>query len=899
MNDSGNRGGHNPPVDELEKEIRTLKRNLSLAEINLTRARMISASQDRVETIWNNALNKELQFFQLVLENTTNILLLLDFDGRFAYASDVFLRNAGIINFGLINGRHFRDVLEPLIPGRSLNRFSEAVDKAGIQKKTVSLEEQIDFNFRGTPRIFSILITPMIEENGKITGTMALFSDITEMKNALEAANNANNAKSAFLAKMSHEIRTPMNAIIGMTELIRREDIPPAVRGYILTIEQAGSNLLSIINDILDFSKIESGKLEIVPEEYLFSSLINDVISIIRTKVLESRLEFLVYVDSNIPNSMYGDITRIRQIMLNILSNAVKYTQRGYISLSVTGETTGQDSVSLVIKVTDTGKGIRQEDIAKLFDEFTRLDAKSNMSVEGTGLGLAITQSLVKAMGGTVDVNSVYGKGSTFTVTLPQKVMDSRKLAVVENAKEKKVLVFAMRDLCISSFSNTLDGLGVDYKLVSTEDEFYKGVMSREYPFVFISSVLYEKIKKKYSGFGSDIRFLLITDFGETIKERNISSITTPVFSIPVANFLNGVTEHNNFNSDYGNIIRFTAPDARILIVDDLKTNLKVAEGLMQPYGMQVDVCNAGSTAIEMIKTNYYDVVFMDHMMPEMDGIEATAFIRELGAKDEYYKKLPIVALTANAVTGIREMFLANNFNDFLTKPIDTLGLNTVLEKWIPKEKQISFTGDKSAQAAVDKNYKSQGFGIEGLDTGKGISMSGGLLDNYFDTLSVFYRDGLEKLAEIAKCLEAHDLLLYTIHVHGLKSAAALIGADELSKMAYDLEMAGERGDMAFINAQNPVFLQALESLLRSINCVISQVKTEAVLEPAALKPKLTELKTALSTLDAGTMNSLVESLLKQTRATNAYAPITQIADKILISEYDEAAALIESLMQD
>jgi len=814
-----------PSIEDLQKEIRVLKRKLSLAEIDLLRTRMRILSQDRVETIWNNSLKKELQFFKLVLENTNNILLLFDLDGRFAYASDIFLEKAGILDFALINGRHFLDVLGPLVSAESLNRFSQAVDSANIKKNTVSLEEQFDFNLKGLDRTFMIFITPMIDENDKITGTMVLFNDITEIKEALRTANQANKAKSAFLAKVSHEIRTPMNAIIGMTELVTRVDIPPSVREHVLTIRQAGMNLLSIIDDILDFSKVETGKLEIIPKEYSFSSLVNDVISIINTKVLESRLRFLVYIDNNIPNTMFGDEARIRQIMLNLLSNAVKYTDRGYISLSVTGGMKNGDTVILIIKVTDTGRGVRQDDIDKLFDEFSRFDLIKNMSIQGTGLGLAITQNLVRAMNGKIDVHSVYGEGSSFTVTLPQSVRGSQKLAVIENVKEKKTLIYERREIFASSIKSTMDGLGVDYKLVSSEEEFFEGVMSKKYPFIFVASVLYDNIKTKYREFKSDAKFLLIAEFGEIIMEPNISIITTPVFSIPIAKFLNGLSENSNYSLKNKKIMRFTAPEARVIIVDDLNTNLKVAEGLMQPYGMKVDICSSGVRALEMIKLKHYDLIFMDHMMPEMDGIEATTRIREMGTEDVYFRNVPVIALTANAVSGTREMFLENKFNDFLPKPIDKFILDSILEKWIPREKQI-VSGVKNGAGDEKKvNGASKGVVIKGLQTEKGLELAGGSLKNYFNALAIFHKDGTKAIREIKQCLDADNFSLYVIHVHALKSALANIGCDWLSETAKLLEIAGMQGDLSYIKTNTDKFLSELETLLLNIYSGLLEVE--------------------------------------------------------------------------
>jgi len=431
-----------------------------------------------------------------------------------------------------------------------LNGFAPVFDSEGNVKAIAGVDIR-DEDIVLARRMIFILTTVQI-----ISVVLVFMSGLL----GLIEANKASKAKTKFLAKMSHEIRTPMNAIIGMAELALRENMPSTVKEYILTVKQAGSNLLSIINDILDFSKIESGKLEVVPSNYLFSSLINDVVSIIKMRIRDSGLRFDINIDNNIPNSLFGDETRIRQVLLNVLNNAVKYTKKGFISLSASGEIK-EGTVLLTIKIADSGIGIKPEYLKKLFDEFVQVDK----GFEGTGLGLAITKNLLTAMGGDISVQSEYGKGSTFTVKLPQKI---------------------------------------------SSDELF-----------------------------------------DSIKNDNLT-------------------------------IKFNAPNAKVLVVDDIDANLKVVKGLMQPYKMQVDLCTSGAEAIEMIKANSYDIVFMDHMMPEMDGVEATKLIRET------HTNLPIIALTANAVSGVREMFLANGFNDFLSKPIDIIKLNSILEKWLPKEKQ-------------------------------------------------------------------------------------------------------------------------------------------------------------------------------------------------------------------
>ena len=508
---------------------------------------------------------------------------------------------------------------------------------------------------------------------------------LTELK---ELAEEASRTKSNFLAHMSHEIRTPMNAILGMTELALHENITPAALEYIGTIKQAGSNLLSIINDILDFSKIEAGKLKIAREEYLFASLVYDVINSIKTKALESHLRFTVYLDSAIPESLYGDSVRIRQIMVNLLSNAVKYTERGFVSLSISVKSKNSSAVELEIEVNDSGRGIKQESIKNLFSEFERFNMEQGKNIEGTGLGLAITKNLVLAMGGKIDVESEYGQGSTFTVSLEQEICRDQRLASVDNPQEKNVLIYERREIYSNSIIRNLESLGVKYRLVSSPSGFYDEITSKQYPFVFIAPVLYENIINQYPELEPDARFVLIADFGESITGKNASVLAMPVFSIPIANFFNGVPDVYTVVSGMKAPADFAAPEANVLVVDDIVTNLKVAEGLLLPYKIKATLCKSGRQALNAIQSRHFDLVLMDHMMPEMDGIETMERIRSMGGSDPYYKEAPVVALTANAVSGTKEMFLEKGFNDFLSKPIDIARLESVLKKWIPEEKQ-------------------------------------------------------------------------------------------------------------------------------------------------------------------------------------------------------------------
>ncbi|GHU84389.1 hypothetical protein FACS189473_1620 [Spirochaetia bacterium] len=726
-------------------------------------------------------------------------------------------------------------------------------------------------------------------------------------------SDDENRAKSSFLARVSHEIRTPMNSILGMSEIIMRKNISAEVYEYISIIRQSGNTLLSIINDILDFSKIESGKVEIESKPYNMASLINDVVNVIRMRLTDKPIDFFVSLDSGIPAELVGDEVRIRQVLINLLNNAVKYTRQGYIALDVRMERLsdskggGTPAIRLVMRVEDSGIGIKKTDIEQLFHDFTRVDLNVNQGIEGSGLGLAIAHTLCKAMKGDITVDSTYGKGSVFTAHVIQSFGDGRKVARIEAPETKRVLLFEERPAYAKSFLEAMDTIGAAVTCAESIDAFLNGLESGHaetpYAYAFVSSRYAENCIPFWKDSGSAVKLIIMLEVGDVSICRDAGSVHLPVYSSVLANILNGAVNETSAarqgsstgGSPLDSRIRFEAPMARTLIVDDIATNLRVAAELMRPYNMTIDTCLSGAEAIEMVRKNHYDLVFMDHMMPEMDGIAATTAIRAIDTLDACYSQLPVIMLTANAVSGQREMFLRNGINDFLAKPIEIQQLNAILEKWIPKEKQTRIAASSGNKQTGAEELPV----IAGLNTRSGLSNSGGSPGSYKKILAIFCADADERIPQIRAALETGDLPRYTTLVHALKGASRSIGAEEFGVMAAELEEAGRAGEQTVIRDRTGHLLDRLLMLREAIGAAIEEAPggegNTGTADFAALD--LPALKAALKSMDSGSVNRHLQEYAAMPLSAGLRKLVNELEQDILLFDYDKAIEEIDTVL--
>ena len=665
------------------------------------------------------------------------------------------------------------------------------------------------------------------------------------------------NMKSDFLANMSHEIRTPMNAVIGMAEMALREQLPAAAREYINQIKEAGKSLLTIINDILDFSKIESGKMDISEVDYEPLSMVYDVANIVMTRLKEKDVELVLDIDPNIPSKLFGDNIRIKQVLLNLANNAAKFTAHGRILVRMEHVNMGDGQIELRIAVEDTGIGIRQEDIGKLFQSFQQLDSKRNRNIEGTGLGLAISQRLLTLMNGDIWIESEYEKGSTFSFYLPQRVADASPSIRIKTSEPRLVAGLISNPYVRDGLCSDAANLGLDYLGLSGSKEL-AALPQEKKIFLFIEHPLFSDEAEAFVRRNPQLTAVLLIDFYDhvTTDIPNLIVMRKPLSALSIAMLLNGQELH--FDDDTTeNEFDFIAPDANILIVDDNTVNLTVAEGLLEPLKMRIDTVTSGKAAIDKIMGFHYDMVFMDHMMPELDGVETTHIIRRFHPE---YDDVPIIAFTANAVEGTKEMFCREGMNDFVAKPIELRILAAKVRQWLPVEKihKVFSTGCcEQCTRAVEP------VAIGDLDVKYAMEISSGE-QLFWKVLKVFYRS-IEKKAKLIEALEEQeDWTNYTIEVHALKNAARQIGALSLSDRAAALEKAGNARDSAVLHRRTKDLLEMYTVYLPVLEPFCAERDGEEgkkVISSEALADCFCRLREAADDLDMDRMEEVIQEM--------------------------------------
>ena len=723
-----------------------------------------------------------------------------------------------------------------------------------------------------------------------------------------------------------------------------RESNPDKIREEIFDIRDAGHNLMGLVSDILDFSQLQQGKMNIEEEAYNITSTINDIINMAMARKGDKQIELIVDCDPNIPCDLFGDEKKIRRIMINLLDNAIKFTNEGGILMEIhtRREIYG---VNLCISIKDTGIGISEDSLEKLFESFSQVDTRRNRHRGGVGLGLAISRELVRKMGGTITVRSRLGKGSIFRFVIPQKILNEKPIVQIENKERLNIAAYfdmeqfnmiTVRDEYTNLITHMIQKLQVKCHICRNLAELKRRNHLLTFTHIFISLEEYKEDMNYFDELSEHRKVIVTIDAinEKYIPNPNIIKLYKPFYILPVASILNG----NNGSESGKQLVRsgkFIAPEAHILVVDDNRMNIRVIEGLLKEYQISVTYATSGIESLDMIESMSYDFIFMDHMMPEMDGIETMHHIRE--KVGNYYQTVPIIALTANAAPGNREMFLEEGFNDFLAKPVEVSILERVLKRNLPEDKilyqtkkeentPIKTTIEKNQQISQQELEKTQQeeLSIADLDIKKGLLYCGSK-KAYLDILEECCLESSEFSDLLETLYQKQDWKNYTIKIHALKSTLLSIGATALSEKAKALEQAGKKETLDYILqnhhdmlieyyrfiktlSEHPLIQPRLsETIQNQIKLLGEEQKVQIKLQQADLDLKelseelfdkfLTDLENAMYSLDGEEMLRILSEMQKyQYYQTPLEEKLSPVKKKVEMSDYMSAIDTISHI---
>ena len=691
------------------------------------------------------------------------------------------------------------------------------------------------------------------------------LGNIRRLNETVEELRAAEQGKMDFMANVSHEIRTPLNAICGIGTALLSEPLPDSARESVRQLNVAGRQLTALVSDILDFTELENDRVELVQEPYSLTSLLYDALQMVEAWNVEKGLDLIVDCDANIPNTLVGDSQKIYRILLNLLNNAVKFTDEGGVMLTLKSRRESY-GVNLAIEIRDTGIGIREQDLEKLNAVYNQVDTRRDRKEGGVGLGLAIARRMIALMNGFMHISSIYGEGTTVSVVIPQRCVSYAPLASLEHSEAYNVLYYVdlgkyknghIRDAYVACIEHISQGLQVPSLRCHSILELQRRTKSGQYNYVFTSIVEYRSNRREFDELSGLATVTVIVDRIEEAKQVSpgVRVLEKPFHLFSIASVLSGSESVLTPGESHDKPAAFRAPGARVLAVDDVLMNLNVLTSLLKPYEIIPDLAESGQDALEKLRTQTYDLIFLDHMMPEMDGVETLRRIRKLSGGE--LRELPVVALTANAVGGARELLLREGFDDFVSKPIERNALERVLRKYLERHIAPARPEPVPQAAPAPADLLAALHAVNGLDVEAGMLYCGGDAESYRDILCDFLRSAPQRQARLEEALQKEDLASYKIDVHSLKGMTATVGAAGLSAQARQLQQFCEDGDAQAVHRDHPTFQHRLEALVQELSARLG-----VPLQAQAAGP-LAQLATAVAAFDQEQALALCDELAR------------------------------------
>ena len=818
-------------IKKLEQENNILKRQIKRVEADF---RHLSIAFEQAEQIRDqNACEKEEQYLynRLLLEHSPDIFCVLSKDLLYVLGADMIKKTLFAQREGALEGVSFAEACAGSLPPEWIAKTVASLQDVMQNKKPLTYKEKIVF--LNDKHIYAeVLIVPVLNNSNECVGVLLTQHDITELNKAKENAEAAAKAKSNFLSRMSHEIRTPMNTVVGMADLLLlSSNLNTTDITRVENIKRASGSLLDIFNDILLLAEDARAYLEIDEAEYDMLSLLTDVINVINFKTSEKKLVFLIDIDPQTPRTLFGDAKSIKQILLKLLANAVKFTHSGNVSLCLTIKQQTDDALLLNFIISDSGSGIEATDHERIFTPFNQFYKNVNSDSIGRGLGLPVVKHLINLMDGSMDVSGEKGKGTTFAIQIPQKRIDSGNIASVANADKVNLAVCTHDNPLAQNILSMSKKLGINAQVFNSLPEKCTEAFD-DFTHIILDLVLEEEqcaCKKIIN----DERTVVVTE--PSVMLSTVPDYKNPIFFKPLwvksfADILNNSNSKKMQATDTADdkVVFFSTENVKVLVVDDNEVNLQIAEYLLSQFGITVDTADSGRLAIASVMQNEYDLILMDYMMPEMTGTETTRAIREMGG---VYADLPIITLSANVMPNAQDEFTESGMDDFLSKPIEIKKLNKVLRKWLSPEKIIlakeADTNNESSETDVDDTLNdtalSKVFGeIEELDLTRGLQIALGNTSTYLTVLHVLSDQLATKIPFLAEVEQKGDFDRLRIEVHSLKSSFANIGALALSAQAQDIEQALINADISTALVWMPAFRESARLLHEKLAKVFS-----------------------------------------------------------------------------